>query len=172
MNTLVVWRFEGPDGAGAALPRLGRLVAAGEATVDDAALITWPPGHRKPSTATLGSLSGPGRLWGGSWGVLLALIFLAPIAGPTLGAAAGAVAGSLSDFGIADDFVQRVREDVGPGTSALFVVASQASAARLGGALTEVATMTARSALSAAEEQHLRDALGEEPVQPPRGAEG
>jgi uncharacterized membrane protein len=162
MNTLVVWRFEDPDGASAALPRLRRLVAADEATVDDAALVTWPPGHSKPSTATLGSLDGRGRLWGGSWGVLLALIFLAPIAGPTLGAAAGAVAGGLSDFGIADDFVKRVREDVGPGTSALLVVTTQTSADRLADVLASVATITARSALSPAEEQHLREALGEE----------
>jgi uncharacterized membrane protein len=164
MNTLMVWRFDHPDGAGAALPRLQRLVAAGDATVDDAALVTWPPGHRKPSTATLGGLSGPGRLWGGSWGVLLALIFLVPIAGPTFGAAAGAVAGSLSDFGIADDFVKRIRDEVGPGTSALFVVTSQTSAERLTAALETVATLAARSALTPAEEQHLRDALGEEPA--------
>jgi len=164
MNTLMVWRFDHPDGADAALPRLQRLVAAGDATVDDAALVTWPPGHRKPSTATLGSLSGPGRLWGGSWGVLLALIFLVPIAGPTFGAAAGAVAGSLSDFGIADDFVKRIRDEVGPGTSALFVVTSQTSAERLTAALETVATLAARSALTPDEEQHLRDALGEEPA--------
>jgi uncharacterized membrane protein len=162
MNTLVVWRFAEPEGAAAALPQLERLVTAGEATVDDAALVSWPPGQRKPSTATLGSLRGPGRLWGGSWGVLLALIFLVPIAGPTFGAAAGAVAGSLADFGIADDFVKRVREDVGPGTSALFVVTTQTSAERLAAALGGIATLTARSALSPAEEQHLRDALGEE----------
>jgi uncharacterized membrane protein len=166
MNTLVVWRFDAPDGAAAVLPRLRRLVEAGEVSVDDAALVTWPPGHRKPSTATLGSLNGRGRLWGGSWGVLLALIFLVPIAGPTLGAAAGAVAGSLADFGIADDFVKCVREDVGPGTSALLVVTTQPSADRLADALAAVATMTARSALSPAEEQHLRDALGEEPARP------
>lgn len=160
----MVWRFADPDGAAAALPRLQSLVAAGEATVDDAALVTWPAGRRKPSTATLGSLNGPGRLWGGSWGVLLALIFLVPIAGPTFGAAAGAVAGTLSDFGIADDFVKRVREDVGPGSSALLVVTTQASADRLAVAVADVATLTARSVLSPAEEQHLRDALGEEPA--------
>src|SRR4051812_26770163 len=164
MNTLVVWRFADPDGAAATLPRLHRLVSAGEATVDDAALVSWPPGHRKPSTTTLGSLTGPGRLWGGSWGVLLALIFIVPIAGPTFGAAAGAVAGTLSDFGIADDFVKHVREEVGPGTSALLVVTTQASAERLAAALADVASLTARSALSPAEEQHLRDALGEEPA--------
>jgi uncharacterized membrane protein len=169
MNTLVVWRFADPDGAAAALPELEALVTAGEATVDDAALVTWPPGHRKPSTATLGGLCGPGRLWGGSWGVLLALIFLVPIAGPTFGAAAGAVAGSLSDFGIADDFVKRVRDDVRPGTSALFVVTTHPSAERLAAVLAGVATLTARSALTPAEEQHLLDALGEEAGRPVTG---
>jgi uncharacterized membrane protein len=169
MNTLVVWRFDDPGGAAAALPRLEKLARAGEATVDDAALVTWPRGRRKPSTANLGGLSGPGRLWGGSWGVLMALIFLAPIAGPTFGAAAGAVAGSLSEFGIADDFVKRVREQVGPGSSALFVVTTQASAERLGRALRGLATTTTRSALSPTEEQHLRDALGEEREPGPAG---
>ena len=60
--------------------------------------------------ASSGSITGPGKLWGGFWGMLLGLIFLTPLAGPTFGAAAGAVAGSFSEFGVSDDFVMRVRE--------------------------------------------------------------
>lgn len=166
MNTLTVWRFDSPDAAGQALARLERLVAARDARVDDAALVTWPRGQRKPSPTALGSLTGPGRLWGGFWGVLLALIFITPLAGPAFGAAAGAVAGSLSDFGVADDFVKQVRQDVVPGTSALFVVSTRTSAKRLAAELQDAATLTASSALSPAQEQHLRDALGEESVRP------
>src|SRR5262249_5766078 len=95
---LTVWRFDTPAAAGEALPRLEQLVAAGDARIDDAALVSWPRGRRKPSTRDIGSLTGPGNLWGGFWGVLLALIFLTPLAGPAFGAAAGAVAGSLTDF--------------------------------------------------------------------------
>jgi uncharacterized membrane protein len=168
VNTLTVWRFDGPDAAEQALPRLERLVAAGAARIDDAALAEWRPGRRKPSTTVLGGLTGPGRLWGGFWGVLLALIFITPLAGPVFGAAAGAVAGSMSDFGVSDDFVARVRADVIPGTSALFVVSPRASARRLTAELQDIATVTATSALSPAQEQHLRDALGEESAFPSR----
>jgi uncharacterized membrane protein len=164
VNTLTVWRFDSPEAAENVLPRLRQLAADGEAHVDDATLVTWPHGRRKPSTIPLGSLNGPGRLWGGFWGVLLALIFITPLAGPAFGAAAGAVAGSLCEFGVSDDFVARVRQDVVPGTSALFVVSSRGSADRLATELRGVATLTARSALAPDQEQRLRDALGEESV--------
>jgi uncharacterized membrane protein len=165
MNTLTVWRFDSPEGAREALPDLERLVTAGEASVDDAALVSWPCGRRKPSETGVGSLTGPGRLWGGFWGVLLALIFITPLAGPTFGAAAGAVAGTMADFGVADDFVKRVREDIVPGTSALFVISDRASAGRLGAELQGAAVACVRLALSPAQEQRLRDALGEESEQ-------
>jgi uncharacterized membrane protein len=165
MNTLTVWRFDTPEGAAEALPDLERLVAAGDACVDDAAVVSWPSGRRKPSTRDVGAITGPGRLWGGFWGVLLAVIFITPLAGPTFGAAAGAFAGSLADFGVADDFVKQVREDVVPGTSAIFVITRRASAERLAAELQSVAVACAGSALSPAQEQRLRDALGEESEQ-------
>jgi uncharacterized membrane protein len=167
MDTLSVWRFDGPHGADAALPQLERLARAGRLDADDAALVSWPPGARKPSTHALGTFSGPGRLWGGFWGVVLALVFLTPLAGPVFGAAAGAVAGSLSDFGVPDDFVQRVRKTVGPGSSAIFVMSSGATADRIAAELGDLATGKLRHSLSAEQEQHLRDALGEESASQP-----
>lgn len=162
MDTLSVWRFDGPLGANAAVPRLERLARAGRLDVDDAALVAWPPGARKPSTRDLGTFTGPGRLWGGFWGVLLALVFLTPLAGPVFGAAAGAVAGSLSYFGVPDDFVKRVRQTVAPGSSAIFVMSSGATADRIAAELGELAACMLRHSLSAEQEQHLTDALGEE----------
>jgi uncharacterized membrane protein len=163
MRGLTVWRFEGAHGAELALPRLEELARRGEIRVDDAALVSWPGARRKPSTRELGSVNGPGSLWGGTWGMLLGLIFLVPIAGPTFGAAAGAIAGSLSDFGIDDDFIKRVRDTVTPGTSALFVFSSDTVAERLGGELDGVAAV--RCDLSEVHERRLRAALGEESEQ-------
>src|SRR3954469_10924704 len=162
MNTLTVWCFPTPEAAEAALPLMVTLVTDGRADVDDAVLVSWPPGRRKPSTRTLGGLTRPGRLWGGFWGLFLGLIFLTPLAGPTFGAAAGAVAGSLSDFGVEDHFVRDVRAAVTPGTSAIFVVSTATSAQRLAGALAALDIRTLSSRLSPEQEQHLRDALGEE----------
>src|SRR5690349_7040156 len=42
MNTLTVWRFAAVEAAESALGPLNRLVTAGEARVDDAALVSWP----------------------------------------------------------------------------------------------------------------------------------
>jgi uncharacterized membrane protein len=162
VNTLTVWRFDGSQAAEEALPRLERLAALSLVSVDDAALVSWPHGRRKPSARGLGSLTGGGGLWAGSWGMLLALIFLVPIAGPAFGAAAGTLAGSLADFGIDDDFIKRVRDAVTPGTSALFLLTSRAGAETLTEELADLDVMLIRCNLSRDEERRLRDALGED----------
>ena len=60
---------------------------------------------------------------GGSfWGLLFGLIFFVPLLGAAIGAATGALAGSLTDVGIDDAFINKVRDQVTPGTSALFVL--------------------------------------------------
>ena len=57
---------------------------------------------------------------------LVGLLFLNPLAGLLIGAAAGAGAGALSgalaDYGIDDDFIKSLGEQIGPDTSALFVL--------------------------------------------------
>jgi uncharacterized membrane protein len=164
-DTLAVWRFDAPEIAESVLPRLEILARDHEIEVEDAALVHWPPRHRKPRTQVLGALDGPGHLWGGFWGVLLALIFLTPIAGPRFGAAAGAVAGTLADFGVADDFVKRVRDAVTPGTSAVFVLGSRSCPDRISAALADVSATMIRADLSDEQTRNLRDALGDESVQ-------
>jgi uncharacterized membrane protein len=118
VDTISVWCFDDVGGAEAMLPRLS---AEG---IDDAALVWWPAGRTMPATRHPGASD----LW---WGVLLGMVFLAPLAGPALGAAAGAVAGGLADFGLGDDFILKVRKAVTHGTSALFVVSDRATADRL-----------------------------------------
>jgi uncharacterized membrane protein len=167
INSLTVWKFATPEGVDDVVPRLRKLAAGGRVTVEDAAAVSWPEGQRKPYTAMLGSLDGPGELWGGFWGMLLGLIFLTPLAGPRFGAAAGAIAGSLSDFGVSDDFVKRVRDMVTPGTSALFVLSDGPARDALVAELRGVHFELIRSQLSAEQERRLRAALGEETPRSP-----
>lgn len=161
MNTLTVWRFGAPGDAEQALGVVQRLVASEQACVDDAALVSWPVGRRAPVTRELGSITGPGRLWGGFWGMVLSLIFLTPRAGPVFGAAAGAIAGSLEDFGVLDDFVKRVRDRVTPGTSAIFAISSAASARALDAGLAGPGVETLRSELSPEQARNLDEALAD-----------
>jgi uncharacterized membrane protein len=162
MKALAVWRFPTPQAAEQALPPLEELARDRTAEVDAAAIVWWPPSQRKPSIRDLGGLARPGTLWGGFWGVVLALIFLTPLAGPTFGAAAGAFAGGLADFGVEDDFVRRVRDAVTPGTSAVLVIGTSDSVDAIAAALDGGGVDLIRSTLSHEQAQHLQDALGEE----------
>ena len=161
MNTLTVWGFPTPQDADLVLGDVRGLVTDGRASIDDAAMISWPPGRRTPATRELGSITGPGLMWGGFWGMLLSLVFLTPLAGPTFGAAAGAVAGSLEDFGVADDFVKRIRDSVSPGTSAIFVLCSRGSANEVAAQLAGPGVVMLRSELSPEQAEHLREALAD-----------
>ena len=95
-------------------------------TIHDAATVTWETGKKKPKTRQLNNLAGAGALGGAFWGMLFGLIFFVPLLGAAIGAATGALAGSLQDVGIDDGFINRVRDEVTPGTSALFVMTSDA----------------------------------------------
>ena len=159
MNTLTAWKFHDPGGAEQALERLQALASEGLISVDDAALITWPTSRRRPHMRELGSLTGPGALWGGGCGMVFGLIFAAPLAGLAAGAGAGAVAGSLADRGIDDDFVAKVRERVTPGTSALFLLSHGAVVGRVAAEMADLDMELVRSNLDPDQERRLRAAL-------------
>jgi uncharacterized membrane protein len=126
MGTLSVWRFDSPGGADDAVATLEELTKQRLVTVHDAATVRWEIGAKKPRTRQLNNLAGAGALGGAFWGLLFGLIFLVPLLGAAIGAAMGALSGSLSDAGIDDDFIRRARDQVTPGTSALFVLTSGA----------------------------------------------
>jgi uncharacterized membrane protein len=54
------------------------------------------------------------------------LIFFIPFFGMAVGAAIGALVGKFSDYGIDDDFIKSVGAKVTEGTSALFLMTSEA----------------------------------------------
>lgn len=124
--TLTVWRFDTPDGAEHASKTVQRLARENVMTLHDAATVSWKEGDKKPKTHQLGSTSRAGALGGAFWGMLFGLIFFIPLLGAALGAATGAVAGSLADVGIDDGFINKIRDQVTPGTSALFLMTSDA----------------------------------------------
>ena len=126
MATLTAWKFDTPDGADAAEQTLLRLQKEELIQIHGAATVSWPEGKKKPKTRQLTSVAGIGALSGSFWGLLFGLLFFVPLLGMAVGAAAGALGGSLTDVGIDDDFIASVRDKVTPGTSALFVLSSDA----------------------------------------------
>lgn len=126
MGTLTVWKFDSASGADDATETLRDLSSRHLITIHDAATVRWDDGKRKPKTRQLNNLAGAGAVGGAFWGLLFGMIFFVPLLGAAIGAASGALAGSLSDVGIDDGFINRVRDEVTPGTSALFVMSSDA----------------------------------------------
>ena len=126
MAALTVWAFDEADHARVALTRLQAAAKEGVIELNDASIVTWPEGKKRPKIQQLDNLAGVGAVGGAFWGMLFGLIFLAPLAGAAIGAAAGGAAGAFADVGIDDDFIKSVRDKVEPGTSALFVMSSHA----------------------------------------------
>jgi uncharacterized membrane protein len=93
--------------------------------------------------------------------MLLGLIFFIPLFGMVVGAAMGALAGSFSDMGIDDEFVRSTREKVTEGTSALFLMTSEAVIDRVAGALKGLDFELVSTNLSREQEQNLRAVFGQ-----------
>ena len=92
----------------------------------DAAIVTWPKGKNKPKTKHLTSLTGAGTLSGAFWGLLFGILFFIPLLGLVAGAAIGALSGSMTHIGINEDFIKSIRSKMTEGTSALFIMTSDA----------------------------------------------
>jgi len=161
MATLTVWKFESAEGAQDALNKLTELSKQQLIQIQDAAVVAWPAGDKKPKTKNYGSMTGQGALSGAFWGMLFGLIFFVPFFGLAIGAAMGALAGKFADYGIDDNFIKEVREKVTEGTSALFLLSSNAVEDRIAEAFTGVKMELIKSNLSSEQEAKLKEEFGE-----------
>jgi len=123
---VTVLKFSEPDGAEKALSQIQALQKEHLIKLLDAAIVSWPHGKKSPKTRQLVDLVTVGAMGGMFWGLLLGVIFLTPLFGMAIGAAFGAMGGAFRDYGIDDDFIKRVRSAVTEGTSALFLMTSDA----------------------------------------------
>jgi uncharacterized membrane protein len=162
MATLTAWKFPSPYGAEDALGTLEKLQSEALIQVQDAATVSWEPGRKKPKTREMHSTKRAGALGGGFWGLLFGLIFFVPILGLAIGAATGALFGSLADVGISDSFINTVREKVTPGTSALFLLSSDAVMDRVRNEFRGTQAELISTNLSADQEAKLREAFASE----------
>jgi len=126
--TLSVLKFEDPGGADRVLIALQGMQERQLINLEDAAVVSWPQGNKKPTTRQLHSTAGAGAMSGAFWGFLFGLIFFVPFLGAAIGASMGGMTGALADVGIHDDFIKEVRGKVTEGTSALFALTSGATA--------------------------------------------
>src|SRR5512137_568635 len=162
MATLSVLKFETPDGAKQMEQTLLALQKQHLIEVQDAAIVTWPQGKKKPKTKQLHSLTGQGALIGAFWGMLFGLIFFIPFFGLAVGVAMGALSGKFSDYGIDDNFIKQTREKVTEGTSALFLLTSGAVMDKVVEAMKEQTFEILSTNLPKEKEDELRAAFSAE----------
>jgi uncharacterized membrane protein len=162
MTALTVWKFDTATGAGEALGKLENLTKQQLIDIQDAAVVEWKQGKKKPKTKQATSLAGAGALGGAFWGMLFGLLFFIPFLGMAMGAAIGALAGHFTDYGIDDDFIKSVRSEVTEGTSALFLLTGSATVDKLQDQLKGQVGTLIKSNLSKEQEAKLQEAFGEE----------
>ena len=144
--TMTVWFLDDERGAERAARTLADLERRGLVTVLGAGLVSWPRGSPRPRTRQASATNLGGALGASFWGLVLGLVFLAPL---TADGGAGAEAAperdgserdgeerALRGIGLGEDFVHDVRAGVRPGTSALLVLSAGAPGETVGTALT------------------------------------
>jgi len=162
MTALTVWKFDTATGAGEALGKLENLQKQQLVEIQDAAIVEWQQGKKNPKTRQAMNLPGAGALNGAFWGMLFGLLFFIPFFGMAMGAAMGALAGHFSDYGIDDDFIKSVQDQVTEGTSALFLLTGQVTVDKLEDQLKGQFGSLIKSNLSKEQEAKLNEAFGEE----------
>ena len=162
MATLTAWAFPGVNDAEQAIAKLQGLQSQQLINIQDAAVVSWEEGKKKPKTRQLNNLAGAGALGGAFWGMLFGLLFFVPLLGLAVGAAMGALTGSMADVGIDDKFINGVKQRVTPGTSALFLLTSDAVVDRVKDVFSDTSAELIASNLSAEQEAKLREVFAEE----------
>lgn len=129
-TSLVVLKFDTPEGAEKGFALALNLHKEHLLEMKDAAIVTWPKGKKKPKTRH-GADACTGAWYGAFWGMLLGWIFFVPFLGAAFGAAVGALGAHFADYGIGNDFLEKVRSKVTEGTSALFLLLGQVTTDRV-----------------------------------------
>ena len=165
MTTLSIWKFTSADGAEQAMRTLVRLQDDRLISIQDASVVSWPEGRRKPRTWQARDVVGTAALSGAFWGLLFGILFLLPVVGMAVGAAVGLAASGLSKVGLSGEFLQRIRDQITPGSSALFLLTSDEVVDRVHEAFAGTHAELLVTNLSKQQESALRAAFddGDEP---------
>jgi uncharacterized membrane protein len=113
----------------------------------------------KYKTTTNHHSVGRGAAWGLFWGLLFGCLFFVPVLGIAVGAGLGGLFGKIEKSGIDQEFINQVRGELKPGTSALFMVVEKMTPDKAVEALRKFGGTVIRSSLSKETEQKIEEAL-------------
>jgi uncharacterized membrane protein len=166
VSDLIVVTYPDLYKAGEVVAVLQRLEKQYLLDMEDAAFVTKDESgkvklHQTVPLTKLAAAAGAVR--GTIWGALIGLLFLNPllgaVAGAAVGGAGGAIGGALADYGISDDFIKSLANDLRPGTSAAFVLVRKATTEKVLAEVAKYGGHVLQSSLSNEAEAKLQAAL-------------
>lgn len=134
MSDLIVVAYPDEYRAAEVLAVLQRLQGKVLIDLEDAVYVTKDENgklklHETVPMTKIGATTG--MVSGTFWGMLIGLLFLQPalgaVAGAAIGAGTGALSGKLADYGIKEDFIRQLAQNLQNGSSALFVLIRRAT---------------------------------------------
>ncbi|HEX6150167.1 DUF1269 domain-containing protein [Nocardioides sp.] len=160
MTAFTVWKFDNPDGAEHAVSLLQSAEGDDLVEILDHATVSWPVGDKKPKIRHGHEETLRGSGWGAFWGLLLGTLFTVPLLGIAAGAAIGGISKATEKLGITEQDLERIRDEITEGTSALFVVSDQGNLDRLGERFRGVDMTLVQTNLTPAERELLLETFG------------
>ncbi|MCK0116539.1 putative membrane protein [Isoptericola sp. CG 20/1183] len=160
MATFTVWKFDDPAGAGRAADIVKNAASEGLVTLVDYAVVEWPEGEKHPKTHGVNDDAAKSGGWGALWGLLIGALFFIPVVGAVAGAAIGGLSRALSDVGIRKEDLEKIRDEVVPGTSGLFIITEQGDVDRFRERLHGIKATLVSTNLSDAESRELKEMFG------------
>jgi uncharacterized membrane protein len=168
MSNLVVFDFDGVHTADEVLNKLRSLQKEYLIDLEDACVVERDSDgkvHIKQAVnlTALGAATGGTR--GALLGTLVGFLFLNPLAGMAVGAIVGAGSGALAsqvvDYGIKDDFIQKLGETIPAGSSALFILFKSFTEDKVLPEIERYKPRILKTSLSNEQEAKLRAVLGQ-----------
>lgn len=166
MSDLVVLTYPDEYKAAEVLAALQRLQEKLLIDMEDAAYVVKGKDgkvklHETIPLTKIGATSGLAS--GTFWGALIGLLFLQPalgaLTGAAIGAATGALSGKLADYGIPNDFIKQLAQNLQNGTSAIFVLVRRVTPDKVLAELKQYGGTVLHTSLSTEAEQRLQTAL-------------
>jgi uncharacterized membrane protein len=160
MTTFAAWKFETPEGAEKSLQVLKAAAADGLVTVVDSAVVSWPPGEKRPALHHQHEAGKRSAGWGALWGFLVGGLFFVPLLGAAAGAGLAAVAKSVEGVGIDEKDLRTLQAEVTEGSSLLLTVTQDGDLDRLGERFHGLGSRLVSTNLTEAERDLLLETFG------------
>ena len=142
MSELLVFTYEQADKAAEVLTKVAAMkqenVHKALIGIEDAAVaVADAQGKVKIRQTLETAVKGSSIVSGGLWGTLVGFLFGGPLLGALFGAGISALLGRKIDVGIDNDFIQKISDELKPGTSALFLLIDDTPVETIASVLTE-----------------------------------